>query len=202
MKQFNNVEYSKPIELFGLLISTFILFFLLLRAFSIFLSDSIFSLIISLSGSIIFYILLKKRIIKKADFLVSNKSLKWNNNEIEYSKILWYRINWMKGASIKLKLVDGSVFRLSANSTFINSEDFIKLAQHLDKKLITYGDEKIIRKNSFGESKSGFIIMISLTIILIGLTIFKITNDKEFNISNIGLIIISLSTLWSGIKLK
>lgn len=203
MKKYENVEYTSPFELLFLLVSTVAVFsaivFLLNRIVSFGLLKGILALVLA---GIYFYILKKKFIVKISDFELKSNQLKWDNKNIDFSDLEYYKIHWMKGAGIKFKFKNGKTLRISSNDNFCNSEQFVNLCQDIDSKLLKYNNGQIERKKSFFESKQGYYFAVIISILFVVGAIYKSFSDEKINVGNLALILVSLGIVWSGVKWK
>ena len=165
LKEFKNVKYSKPFELFFLLMSTFGILLLLIKVFMSFFDNKMLSIISALISSIIYFVFIKNKIIKKSDFNIYENQIEWKDNKVEFENIKSYKIHWMKGAGLKMKLKNGKTIRLSANSNFHNSKQFVLFCKKLDSILRNYKNGMIERKKSFYETKFGYYFIIIILIL-------------------------------------
>ena len=108
----------------------------------------------------------------------------------------------MKGAGIKFKFKNGKTLRISSNDNFCNSEDFVSLCHNIDTKLLKFNNGEIERKKSFFESKKGYYYAIIMTILVVAITFYKLSTDGKFNFTNIALILVTLTTIWSSVRYK
>lgn len=203
MRKYENVEYTSPFELLFLLVSTVAVFsaivLLLNRIVSFGLLKGILALVLA---GIYFYILKKKFIVKISDFELKSNQLEWDNKNIDFSDLEYYKIHWMKGAGIKFKFKNGKTLRISSNNNFCNSEQFVNLCQDIDSKLLKYNNGQIERKKSFFESKQGYYFAVIISTLFVVGAIYKSFSDEKINIGNLVLILVSLGIVWSGVKWK
>ena len=203
MRKYKNVEYTNPFELLFLLSSTVAIFsviiFVLNRVMSFGLIKGILAFVLA---GIYFYILKKKFIVKISDFELKSNQLEWNNKNVNFNDLEYYKIHWIKGAGIKFKFKNGNTLRISSNDNFCNSEQFVNLCQNIDSKLLKYNKGQIERKRSFFESKQGYYFAVIMSILCVIGTIYKSLTDKKINIENFALILVSLGIIWSGVKWK
>lgn len=168
MRKFENVEYTKPFELLFLFASTILVFswmiFLLNRIMNFGLIKGILALVIA---KIFFYIFKKKFIVKVSDFELTSNKLEWNNKNVDFKNLEYYKIHWMKGAGIKFKLKNGKTLRISSNDSFCNSEQFVNLCHNIYSKLLNYNNGQIERKKSFFESKEGYYFAVIISILFV-----------------------------------
>ena len=201
MRKFENVEYTKSFELLFLLASTVAVFFgmifLLNRIMNFGLIKGILAIVIA---GIYFIIIKKKFIVKISDFELKSNQLEWNNKIIDFKNIEYYKIHWTKGAGIKFKLKNGKTFRLSSNDNFCDSEKFVSLCNAIDSELEKVNNKEIVRKQSFFETKQGYYFAITITVLIVFLITFKILTKDKINIQTIALILVSLVTIWSGVR--
>jgi len=203
MRKHENVEYTNPFELLFLMGSTVAVFlgiiFVLNRIMSFGLLKAILAFVLA---GIYFYLLKKKFVVKISDFELTSKQLEWNNKNVDFKNLEYYKIHWMKGAGIKFKLKNGKTVRLSSNDNFCNSEKFVNLCHNIDSKLLKYNNGQIERKKSFFESKKGYYFAVIISILFVIGTIYKSFTDEKFNFGNFALILVSLGIIWSGVKWK
>ena len=198
MQLHENVKYTKTLEIILLFISTALVLLGLLFILSQFISDVKSSVLIACIFAISYLILINKKfIVKKSHFKLTSKSLEWDKNIVEFKDIKYYKIHWMKGAGIKFKLKSGKVIRLSCNDNFCDSNAFVTLCHEVDSKLEKF--EGVIRKKSFFDTKWGFYFAIVLTVLFLVILVFKIVSKDQFNAGNIGLMLVGLITIWSGV---
>ena len=203
MRKYKNVEYTNPFELLFLLGSTLAIFsaiiIVLNRVMSFGLIKGILAFVLA---GIYFYILKKKFIVKISDFELKSNQLEWDNKNVNFNDLEYYKIHWIKGAGIKFKFKNGNTLRISSNDNFCNSEQFVNLCQNIDSKLLKYNKGQIERKRSFFESKQGYYFAVIMSIFCVIGTIYKSLTDKKINIENFALILVSLGIIWSGVKWK
>ena len=203
MKKYEDVEYTSPFELFFLFVSTVAVFsaivFVLNRIVSFGLLKGTLAFVLA---GIYFYILKKKLIVKVSDFELKSNQLKWDNKNIDFKDIEYYKIHWMKGAGIKFKFKNGKTLQISSNDNFCNSEQFVNLCQDIDSKLLKYNNGQIERKKSFFESKQGYYFAVIISTLFVVGAIYKSFSDEKINIGNLALILVSLGIVWSGVKWK
>lgn len=203
MRKYKNVEYTNPFGLLFLLGSTVAIFsaiiIVLNRVMSFGLIKGILAFVLA---GIYFYILKKKFIVKISDFELKSNQLEWDNKNVNFNDLEYYKIHWIKGAGIKFKFKNGNTLRISSNDNFCNSEQFVNLCQNIDSKLLKYNKGKIERKRSFFESKQGYYFAVIISILCVIGTIYKSLTDKKINIENFVLILVSLGIIWSGVKWK
>lgn len=203
MKKYEDVEYTSPFELLFLLISTVAVFSAIVFVFNRIVSFGLLKVILALVlAGIYFYILKKKFIVKISDFELKSNQLKWDNKNIDFSDLEYYKIHWMKGAGIKFKFKNGKTLRISSNDNFCNSEQFVNLCQDIDSKLLKYNNGQIERKKSFFESKQGYYFAVIMSTLFVVGAIYKSFSDEKINIGNLALILASLGIVWSGVKWK
>lgn len=118
-------------------------------------------------AKIFFYIFKKKFIVKVSDFELTSNKLEWNNKNVDFKNLEYYKIHWMKGAGIKFKLKNGKTLRISSNDSFCNSEQFVNLCHNIYSKLLNYNNGQIERKKSFFESKEGYYFAVIISILFV-----------------------------------
>jgi len=179
-----------------------ILFYVALIISKGFLSSAFTIFLFSIGISLIYFFIIKKHIIKSADFKLTSNKLEWSNKSVEFENGNSYKIHRMKGAGIKLNLKNGQTKRLSSNSTFCNSETFVELIHELDNILMKYNNGKIIRRDSLAETKFGTYLIIFFSFLIGVLLIHSLWTDKEMNLASWSLIITAWITLLSGFIIR
>ena len=203
MRKFENVKYTKPIELLFLMVSSIALFIVTIYILNRTINTGYLKIILAISIPVIYFIIIKKYfIVKETDFELTKNQLKWDNKSIEFENIEYYKIHWLKGAGIKFKLKNVKVVILSSNENFCDSEKFVQLCHKIDINLRKLNDNKIIRKNSFFETKNGYYFAIIMSFLVVLAIVFKVITKGELNIGNLGVILFSLGTIWSGVTWK
>ncbi|HEY9169415.1 MAG TPA: hypothetical protein VIN72_08005 [Lutibacter sp.] len=200
MTEYKNVEHTKPLELIFLWFSSVLIFIGLLKGIKILSNNSTITFFSALVIGIIYFILLKKKLIRKTDFKITSSKLEFEKTKIEFDLIKEYKIRWMRGAELKFNLKNGETIRLSSNDTICNSDKFVRLCQEIDSKLSKYNKNSIVRKKSFLETKYGYYFAIFMTVLFVIITIYKFVIKDDNNSMNILLIIVTLGTIWSGVK--
>ena len=203
MRKFKNVEYTNPFELLFLLVSTIAVFsgilYLLNRILDFGLVKGILAIIIA---GIYFFFYKKNFLVKVSDFELSSNKLEWNNKSIDFKNLEYYKIHWLKGAGIKFKLKNGKTLRISSNDNFCDSKKFVNLCHKIDSKLLNFNEGQIVKKNSFFETKKGYNFAITITSLAVLVILYRLLTKGEFKIGSLGLILISLATIWSAVKWK
>lgn len=203
MRKFEKVKYTKPFELLFLMFSTITLFIGTIFILNRLISIGYLKFILASSIAVIYFIIIKKYfIVKETDFELTKNQLKWDNKSIEFENVEYYKIHWLKGAGIKFKLKNGKVVRLSSNENFCDSEKFVNLCHKINNNLRKFYDNKILRKNSFFETKNGYYFAIIMSFLVVLAIVFKVITKGELNIGNLGIILFSLGTIWSGVTWK
>lgn len=202
MRSYESVKHTKPIELFGLLFSTILVFYGVIKISNQFSTDSIIKLIIALLVSGLYFLIVKNLIVKSTDFKLTSNRLEWDNEMVDFENVESYKIHWLKGAGLKMTLIDGTIKRLSSNSNFCNSAKFVELMKELDNVLIKYKNGKIKRKDFLFETKFGLYLAVAFTVIFVVFIFYSLIVGKEMNLSRFVLVIIGLAIIWSGVILK
>lgn len=161
---------------------------------------AIFSL--SLVLSMVYFMLLKKKLVRKSDFKISSSKLKFDTVEINFESIKEYKIRWMNGAELKLTLNNGRKVRLSSNDSICNSDKFVKFCQEIDLRLSKYNNGSVIKKKSFFETKNGYYYAIVMTGFFVIITIYKYVVEDDVRLMNFLMIVSLLGLMWSGVKWK
>lgn len=193
------VNLTKPWQLLALGLSSIgvlALTFVVLQKLEL----GLMSLVIAVLISIFYFYILKKRIILKKEIGLSNNEILLSDQILKFEDISSYKIHRMRGAGLKLKLKDGKVYRLSSNGNFCKSDEFVRFVNDFESKVID--KPKIKKIKTFGETKFGFYFAICSTLSFISVLIFKMVTGQNLELSKIGLILGSLSTLWSGINVR
>ena len=203
MQKFEKVKYTKPIEILFLLVSTITLLIGTLFFLNSFISIVYLKFLLALPFAMVYFNLIKIHfVVKETDFELSANQLKWDNENIEFENIEYYKIHWLKGAGIKFKLKNGKVVRISSNENFCDSGQFVNLCQKIEAHLKNFNENKLLRKHSFFETKNGYYFAILMSFLAVLAVVFKIFSKNEWNISSLGLIIFSLGIIWSGVTWK
>ncbi len=88
MQIFKDINYTKPIGLFFLMISTPIVFFGCLLSLNEMLSNRYVIGLIPLIISLVYFLILKKKfIVKTSDFKLTSRQLEWDNKIVEFNTI-------------------------------------------------------------------------------------------------------------------
>ena len=124
-------------------------------------------------------------VVKEADFELSANQLKWDNENIEFENIEYYKIHWLKGAGIKFKLKNGKVVRISSNENFCDSGNFVNLCHKIEAQLKNFNENKLLRKHSFFETKNGYYFAILMSFLAVLAVVFKIFSKNELNITSL-----------------
>ncbi len=181
-----------------MLFSTILVFYGIIKISNQFSTDSIIKLIIALLVSGLYFLAAKKFVVKSTDFRLTSSRLEWDNEMVDFENVESYKIHWLKGAGLKMILIDGTMKRLSSNSNFCNSAKFVELMQELDNVLIKNNNGKIERKYSLFETKFGLYLAVAFTVIFIAIIVYSLLDGKEINASSFVLSILGLTTIWSG----
>ncbi|WP_299624343.1 hypothetical protein [uncultured Tenacibaculum sp.] len=203
MRKFEKVECTKPLVLLFMLMSTLgvlgVTLFILIKE----IGGGLDKVLIALVVSAIYYFLFKKNFsVSKIDFNLSKDRLEWEDNVVAFKDLKYYKIHWMKGAGIKFKFKNGKVLRISSNNNFCNAENFVDLCVKIDKNLKTNYKEEVTKKKTFFETKYGYYFAVTLTIFVVVILIVGLFNGREFDLGKIGVITVSLATVWSGVRWK
>ncbi len=193
------VNLTNPWKLLFLLFSSVGLFFLVLFILVKF-DLEVLGVTLALICSITYYFLLKKRIPQKTEIGISNNEIVLVNRRIALSEISSYQIHRMRGAGLKLKMKDGKSIRLSSNNNFCDSEGFVQFVNDFEKRALEFPEISKVR--SLAETRLGLYFAIATTILFIVGLVYGMLFDKEFSYSRFGLMLVALSTLWSGIEIK
>jgi hypothetical protein len=193
------VNLTKPWQLLTLTISSIGLLFMThfaLKTFDLGLIGFFLSLLISVT----FFFILKKRLIYKTELGLNKNQVSIGDKSFDLKDIVKYKTHRMKGAGLVLKLTNDRTYRLSSNDNFCDSHEFVKFLNDFENMV---SDKSEIQKGmSFGETKFGFYFAICSTLFLITAIIFQTVTGKYLEFSGIAMMLVALTTLWSGIEIK
>ena len=197
MKSFNDVEMYRG--------NVFLLFFLVSFIFLIisiiFLKEYInvyFLLLLELLIIFILYLKNKNKFFYKVNFKIFENKFSYDDGEIIFDEIKSYKVEYIQGATLNLKLKSGKIINLSSNDNFCNAENFKNFCKSLDKRLKNY-EGSIVRKKSFLETKYALYFVYLMTFVFLLIILTSIFTEKKIKIATLGLIIMSLATLWGAI---
>ena len=196
MKSFNNVEMFRGNIFFLFFLISFIFFIVSI----VFLKDyfnKYFLILLDLLIILILYLKYKKRFFYRVNFKIFGNKFSYNEDEVLYEEIKSYRIDYMGGATLNLKLKSGEKVNLSSNNHFCKTENFVNFCKALDKRLMHF--EGIVRKKSFTETRFGLYFVYLMTFAFLIIILMSIFTEKKIKIATLGLIITSLATLWGAI---
>jgi uncharacterized membrane protein len=199
-KVFEDVKYHNALKLFLLFMSTILLLFLSTIIINKFVISGIISFLISIILSAVYFYKIYKQLVKNDVFLVFVDRFEFNEKIIYFDTIKSYKIHWLKGAGLKIICKNGKTLRISANSNLYNSDTFVKFCEELDKRLSKL--DTIERQKTFFETKYGYYFSLSATTIVVGILIYETFTGFQIKISTLVLMLICLSTIWSGMKYK
>jgi predicted membrane metal-binding protein len=194
-----NAQLTNPWRLLFLAISSvgiFIVAYLILKIFV----PSLFGLISSILVAIVYFIFLKKRLIQKNKLGISKTQIFLKNEQIAFKDIEKYKIHRMRGAGLKIKIKKGKMIRLSSNDNFCDSDEFVRFVNDFENQVSEIPEIRKVK--SFGESRFGLYFAITSTVLFVGVIIYKRIINEEFEYSNLGTMLVALSTMWSGIEIK
>ena len=200
MKVFTySVELTKPEKILVLIISSLGFLFL-----SIFLFDWLqfgnVGIIVSIIIAIIYFILVRKLLIKKVLLVIDKNKIIIDNKSIYLENIVQYKAHKMGGAGIFFKLQNGESIKLSANDNFCSADGLTDFIKQFEKIVI---NQKGIQKvHSFGETKFGLFFSLSVTFLLILGIVYRLISGPNIQFSQLMLVVVALSILWSGIEIK
>ena len=203
MSKFKDVEYTNQFQIVFLLVSTVGVFSAIIFILNRIINLGLIKVGLAFLVTATYYLIFRKKFtVKTSDFELTSRQLKWNNKTIDFNDLEYYKIHWMKGAGIKFKFKDGKTLRISLNDNFCNSEHFVSLCHNIDAKLLKFNNGEIERKKSFFESKKGYYYAIIMTVLVVAIIFYKLFTDEEFNFTNIALILVTLTTIWRGVRYK
>jgi hypothetical protein len=201
MKTYKNVEYAIAVQLLLFLLSIIVVF--IVTVIALLSMTNLNSLLIYLLGimiSFIYYVSIKSKIIKTSDFIVTSENLEWNGKNIKFDQIESYKTYFLEGtARIKINLYDTSKIHLTSSKGYCNSDSFISLCKHLEKR---FKGSKIEKKKTFFESNFGYYTVIVLTIAYMIIPIHSLLTGKDFKFVSFMAGLGALGTLWAGIKIN
>ena len=193
------VNLTSPWRILALLTSTIGLFGLLLYP-SQFILNGLIGAIIALTISIILFIVLKRKAVRQTTIGLNKRDIVLSTKSISFKDIEYYKTHRIRGAGLKLKLMNGETIHLSSNENFCDSSEFIRFVNDFET---TVSEIPEIRKvNSFGETKFGLYFAIATTTFLGAGIAYQIFTETEIVPIKLSLIIVSLTTMWSGIEIK
>lgn len=193
------VNLTKTSHLLVLMLSAIGVFFLINSILQEF-NFGLIGFVLAVTTSIVAFFIFKKRIITRATFKLNHNRFFVDDRFFDFDEVHYYKTHRMKGAGLTIKLKNGRKIRFSANDNFCNTEEFVAFVNEFE--VIALEKWKITKKRTFGESKFGLFFAIISTLVLIYITIYKIHYGESFELSNIGLMILALSTVWSGTNIN
>ena len=199
-KVYKNVKHSNPISLFALLITSIILIFIATRIINHYVIKGVNSFIISIVLSILYFFIGLKYIIKKTDFRVYSDRVEYNDKKIYFNNVKSYKIHWIKGVHLKMKLKNGKVIRISSNSNFYNAKPFVSFCKNLNHKLEK--TDGVVKQKPFFESKYGYYLTITLTLLVIGIIVYELFTGFNIKKIKLALMLVGLSGIWSQVNYK
>ncbi len=203
MRKFEKVEYTNPIELLFLFVSTIAVFFGVIFALNRMMNFGLVKVILAITIALLYFIFLKKKyIVKISDFELSSNKLEWNNKSVDFKNLDHYKIHWLIGAGLKFKFKNGKTIRISSNEFFCNSQKFVNLCEIVDSKLLSYNNGNVVRRKSFFETKQGYYYVIVITILFVVATIYKLFTGEKYNYLSFILTLVLFGIVWSGVKWK
>ena len=97
MRKYENVEYTNPFELLFLFGSTVAVFYGIIFVLNRIMDFGFLKGISAIVLAGIYFMILKKRfIVKKSDFELKSNQLEWDNKNIDFKDLEYYKIHWMK----------------------------------------------------------------------------------------------------------
>ncbi len=193
------VQLTKSWQLLGLMLS-----FIGIFVFSIFLSQKldlgILGAVLSMLISVGYFFILKKRLIHTSVLRLCKNEIVIGGNPIYFKHILNYKAHRAKGAGLKLRMKDGKILWLSSNDNFCDAGEFVRFVNDFEIRVSRIPE--IIKVKSFGETKWGLYLAVSSTALLTVVIFLLPTRGEHFEFSIIGMLLVSLTTLWSGIEIR
>jgi formate hydrogenlyase subunit 3/multisubunit Na+/H+ antiporter MnhD subunit len=160
------------------------------------LNFRLIGVVIAITASIVAFFIFKKRIITRTTFKLNSDQFFVEDRFFDFKEVQYYKTHRMKGAGLTIKLKNGRKIRFSANDNFCNTEEFVAFVNEFE--VIAMESWKIKKKRTFGETKFGLFFAIISTLVLIYITIYQMQYGESFELSNIAMMILALSIVWSG----
>lgn len=198
VSKFENVEYCESNKALYLVLSC-ILIFGILFLILIKVLNPIFVFSISFLSAFIFYKSLKHRFVSISDFRIDDEKIDFGNRIVKFEDILHYRTEFINGAVLNIKLKSGKRINLSSNNHICKTSIFENFCKSLERRINALENLNIERKRSAYESKVYFYFTVVFTIIAISAILFSIFSGKKMKFQTLGLILLGLSTMWTGI---
>lgn len=193
------VQLTKPWQLLTFMLSSIGIFFLANFIFQK-LDLELFGVVLSLLVSVIYFFVLRKGLIHTNELYLGENEVFLGDISISFQNIVNYKTHGMKGAGLKLRMKDGKIIRLSSNDNFCNAGEFVRFVNDFERRVGRIPE--ITKVKSFGETNWGLYLAIFSTALLIVVIFLPPYRGEHFEFSLIGMSLVSLTTLWSGIEIR
>ncbi|MBJ7428113.1 MAG: hypothetical protein JHD28_04030 [Bacteroidia bacterium] len=187
MKEFN-FEYTDTkflMKLFGICSLVFV-GMIITAAVNKDTTPIIWGLILSFIIPFAIYFLNKKNITKLGTACITDASVTFQLTEvtqtITFEEIATYQVEQFNGTSLKLKLNNGTEFKLLANTNFCNADQFDAFCQEFEQAILqfkTTNNTEITRKKTIFEQAWMLPFLVILSVGLVGMSIFALANGKN-----------------------
>ena len=155
MIEYKKVETTNQNEFILLMISVFVILVGLIKLLVFFRINNSLTLLCSFALIAIYFYILKRKLVRKSDFRIFEDRFEYAQKRIPFDTINEYKIHWLKGAGLKIKLNNGETIRINSNDHFCKAHKFVQFCMDLDDTLENYKDGRIVRKKSIFETKYG-----------------------------------------------
>lgn len=146
----------------------------------------IWAIILILSIPFAIYFFNRKKITKLGSAIITDASVTFQLAEvtqtITFEEITTYQVEQFNGTSLKLKLNNGTDFKLLANINFCNADQFDTFCQEFEQTILqfkTTNNAEITRKKTIFEQAWMLPFLVILSVGLVGMSIFALANDKN-----------------------
>lgn len=182
---FEYTDTKLTLKLFGL---SFLIFVVLLVAMivTVDLLGITGSLILTFGIPFLIFFLNKKRIKKQGTATIydsySEFKLAESSHEVVYADIKTYQVEEYNGTQLIIKFIDGTNFKLQANSNFCNTDQFDIFCREFEntlQQLKATSNVELTRKKSMFEQMWMLPLLIIMTVALIGGIIFALSKGKR-----------------------
>ncbi len=197
MKKHLDVEYTKPLDLLILLVSSILILLVTIYIFKILIKQPIISILVGLLLTVIYFYRVRKIIVKKSDFIIFKDKFEYQNKKtIYFENIKSFKINYISGASLRINFNNRQRLNISSNNNFCDSQNFEFFCKNLEQHLLEYKKTNIIKRSSFLETKVGYYFIVIITVITVSAILFSFFTEKKMNLVTFGMIISSFGTIW------
>ncbi len=146
----------------------------------------IWAIILILGIPFAIYFFNKKKITKLGTACITDDSVTFQLAEvtqtITFEQIATYQVEQYSGTNLRLKLKDGTKFKIFASSNFCNADQFDTFCQEFEQTILqfkTTNNSAITRKKTIFEQAWMLPFLVVLSVGLVGISIFAIANDKN-----------------------